>query len=76
MKEIVLPPMIDEPRVLEDQVHTWPVEGWRTMNKKVRGPVFQAGGYPWLVEMHPVWPWTSVTINPNHVQENSSFPDW
>lgn len=47
MKEIVLPPLAEEPRILEDVVHTWEVQGWRTMNKKERGPIFQAGGYPW-----------------------------
>lgn len=47
MKELVLPPLVEEPRILEDVINTWEVEGWRTLNKKERGPVFEAGGYPW-----------------------------
>lgn len=47
MKEHVLPPLIEEPRILEDQVFTWTVEGWRSLNKKEHGPVFMAGGFPW-----------------------------
>jgi ubiquitin carboxyl-terminal hydrolase 7 len=49
MKEIVLPPLIEEPRVLEDQVDTWTVEGWTNLSKKEHGPIFEAGGYPWYV---------------------------
>ncbi|KAL2025090.1 hypothetical protein VTK56DRAFT_92 [Thermocarpiscus australiensis] len=53
MKEHVLPPLIEEPRILEDQVHTWTVEGWRSMNKKEHGPIFYAGGYPWRILLFP-----------------------
>ncbi|KAK0739732.1 hypothetical protein B0T21DRAFT_382697 [Apiosordaria backusii] len=53
MKDQVLPPLVEEPRILEDVVHTWEVEGWRTMNKKERGPIFQAGGYPWRILLFP-----------------------
>ncbi len=47
MKEHVLQPLVEEPRIVEDQVHTWSVEGWRALYKKEHGPIFQAGGYPW-----------------------------
>lgn len=47
MKEIVLPQLVEEPRILEDAVDTWTVESWRALNKKEHGPIFQAGGFPW-----------------------------
>lgn len=47
MKAHVLPPLAEEPRILEDQVHTWEVQNWRSMNKKEHGPIFHAGGNPW-----------------------------
>ncbi|KAJ9139474.1 Ubiquitin carboxyl-terminal hydrolase [Pleurostoma richardsiae] len=53
MKEIVLPPLIEEPRVLEDQVDTWTVEGWTNLSKKEHGPIFEAGGYPWRILLFP-----------------------
>ena len=50
MKELVLPPLIEEPRTLEDAVYTWTVESWRSLSKKEHGPVFTAGGFPWYVK--------------------------
>lgn len=47
MRELLLPPLPEEPKILEDVTSTWTVEGWRSMSKKEHGPVFQAGGYPW-----------------------------
>lgn len=47
IKELVLPPLIEEPKILSDTVSTWTVENWRTLSKKEHGPVFQAGGFPW-----------------------------
>ncbi len=47
MREVVLPPLLEEPRVLDDVTNTWEVDQWRTLAKKMHGPVFQAGGYPW-----------------------------
>jgi ubiquitin carboxyl-terminal hydrolase 7 len=47
MKEVVLTPLLDEPKILEDHHYTWTVENWRNLNKKEHGPTFQAGGYPW-----------------------------
>lgn len=49
MKEIVLPPLLDQPKILEDCVNTWTVENWRSLGKKEHGPVFEAGGKPWCV---------------------------
>jgi ubiquitin carboxyl-terminal hydrolase 7 len=47
MREICLPPLIDEPKILGDYEYTWTVENWRSLNKKEHGPVFQEGGFPW-----------------------------
>ena len=52
MKEHVLPALIDEPPILEDQVHTWEIKSWRSLNKKEHGPIFHAGGVPWSVSLH------------------------
>lgn len=49
MRELVLPPLLDEPKILEDANNTWTVENWRSMGKREHGPIFQAGGYPWYV---------------------------
>lgn len=47
MRELVLPPLLDEPKILEDREHTWSVTNWRSFGKKEHGPIFHAGGYPW-----------------------------
>lgn len=58
MKEIVLPPLLDEPKILEDFVHTWTVENWRGLGKREHGPIFEAGGFPWCVFLAflPIFP--------------------
>ena len=53
MKEICLPPLIDEPKILGDYDYTWTVDNWRSLNKKEHGPIFQAGGFPWSVWIRP-----------------------
>lgn len=47
MRARMLLPLAEEPRTLDDAVHTWTVESWRTLPKKEHGPVFHAGGFPW-----------------------------
>lgn len=47
MREVVLTPLLDEPKILEDHEFIWTVDNWRNLNKKEHGPVFQAGGFPW-----------------------------
>jgi ubiquitin carboxyl-terminal hydrolase 7 len=47
MKELVLPPLLEEPTIIADVVHTWHIEGWRSLAKKEHGPIFEAGGHPW-----------------------------
>lgn len=49
LKELVLPPLPEEPPILEDAVHTWSIEAWNSLSKKEHGPVFEAGGHPWCV---------------------------
>ncbi|KAK7398289.1 ubiquitin-specific protease ubp15 [Neonectria punicea] len=53
MREIVLPPLIDEPKIIGDFESTWTVENWRSLSKKEHGPVFHAGGYPWRILLFP-----------------------
>ncbi|KID87115.1 Peptidase C19, ubiquitin carboxyl-terminal hydrolase 2 [Metarhizium guizhouense ARSEF 977] len=53
MRELVLPPLLDEPKILEDANNTWTVENWRSMGKREHGPIFQAGGYPWRILLFP-----------------------
>lgn len=47
MKEMVLTPLPEQPRILEDVIHTWNITGWDRMRKREEGPIFQAGGHPW-----------------------------
>ncbi|PHH89821.1 hypothetical protein CDD83_5201 [Cordyceps sp. RAO-2017] len=53
MKELALPPLLDEPKILQDYTHTWTVENWRSLGKKEHGPVFHAGGSPWRILLFP-----------------------
>ncbi|KAG6198704.1 hypothetical protein E4U10_006319 [Claviceps purpurea] len=53
MTEMVLPPLSDEPKILEDAHNTWTVQDWRTLGKKEHGPIFQAGGFPWRILLFP-----------------------
>ncbi|KAK7996278.1 ubiquitin carboxyl-terminal hydrolase [Apiospora marii] len=53
MKELVLPPLLEEPRILDDAVDTWTIENWRNLSKREHGPVFQAGGFPWRILLFP-----------------------
>ncbi|RDA85100.1 hypothetical protein CP532_3121 [Ophiocordyceps camponoti-leonardi (nom. inval.)] len=53
MKELALPLLLDEPKILEDYTFTWPVENWRGLGKKEHGPVFHAGGFPWRILLFP-----------------------
>jgi ubiquitin carboxyl-terminal hydrolase 7 len=47
MKALVLPPLLEEPPIIEDAVHTWEIGDWRNLGKREHGPIFQAGGFPW-----------------------------
>ncbi|KAH8654046.1 ubiquitin carboxyl-terminal hydrolase [Tricladium varicosporioides] len=53
MKELVLPPLQEQPEVICDGEYTWNIEGWRTMPRREHGPVFEVGGFPWRVLMFP-----------------------
>lgn len=51
MKSVVLPRLIEDPEILADAVHTWHIEGWTELSRKEHGPVFEAGGNPWCVQL-------------------------
>jgi ubiquitin carboxyl-terminal hydrolase 7 len=53
MKELVLPPLLDEPKILGDEQYTWTVDNWKNLAKKEHGPIFEAGGYPWRILLFP-----------------------
>lgn len=53
MKELVLVPLNEEPRILEDVVDTWSIQSWRGLGKKEHGPIFKAGGCPWRILLFP-----------------------
>ncbi|KAM0601550.1 hypothetical protein ACHAP1_008588 [Verticillium nonalfalfae] len=53
MKELILPPLAEEPRILEDVVNTWSIPSWRGLPKREHGPIFHAGGYPWRILLFP-----------------------
>lgn len=47
-------PIAEEPlNTLDHVVNTWEVSAWRGLPKKVHGPVFMAGGYPWRILLFP-----------------------
>lgn len=51
MRDLVLPLLTEEPKILEDVTSTWKIENWRAFqSKKEHGPIFHAGGFPWYVE--------------------------
>ncbi|KAF2220554.1 hypothetical protein BDZ85DRAFT_241274 [Elsinoe ampelina] len=52
MKERWMPPLPDL-EIQAEEVHTWEIEGWRTLPKRTHGPVFQAGGHPWRILFFP-----------------------
>lgn len=47
IKELVLPPLDQQPRILETVYHTWEITNWNELQKREHGPIFEAGGYPW-----------------------------
>lgn len=51
MRDLVLPLLTEEPKILEDVTSTWKIENWRAFqSKKEHGPIFHAGGFPWCVQ--------------------------
>lgn len=79
IKEIVLPPLLEEPKILEDAIDTWTVENWRTLSKKEHGPIFEAGGYPWRILLFPFGnnvDQASVYLEHGFTDANSIPDDW
>lgn len=54
MKSVVLPRLVEDPEILADAVHTWHIENWTELPRKEHGPVFEAGGNPWCVQLPTV----------------------
>ncbi|CAN8095307.1 unnamed protein product [Discula destructiva] len=76
IKEIVLPPLVEEPKILSDTLFTWKVENWRQQNKKEHGPIFQAGGFPWRILLFPYGNNVEqVSIYLEHGFEANEIPD-
>lgn len=48
MMERVLPKNPDL-ETEEETHHSWHIENWRKLDRKLHGPVFKCGGYPWWV---------------------------
>ncbi|KAI2777264.1 cysteine proteinase [Daldinia loculata] len=71
MKEIVLPPLLDEPKIVEDVINTWTVQNWRALSKKEHGPVFEAGGHPWRILLFPF----GNGVDQSSVYLEHGFPD-
>lgn len=64
LKELVLPPLPEEPPILEDAVHTWSIDAWNSLSKKEHGPTFNAGGHPWCVSFRGPPAYLPCTICP------------
>ncbi|KOS19761.1 Ubiquitin carboxyl-terminal hydrolase 21 [Escovopsis weberi] len=76
MKELVLTPMLEEPKLLGDYVHTWTVQNWRSLGKREHGPIFKAGAYPWRVLLFPHGNNTDqCSIYLEHGFEGEEMPD-
>ncbi|KAL7275777.1 ubiquitin-specific protease ubp15 [Rhizina undulata] len=52
MKKHLLPDEADY-EIEEEAVHTWEIKGWRKLERKAHGPIFQCGGTPWRVLFFP-----------------------
>jgi ubiquitin carboxyl-terminal hydrolase 7 len=48
MMERVLPKTPDL-ETEEETYHSWHIENWRKLDRKLHGPVFKCGGSPWWV---------------------------
>ncbi|KAG9295196.1 hypothetical protein G9A89_006177 [Geosiphon pyriformis] len=35
------------------QYHTWTINGWKTLDKRITGPEFEAGGWKWRILLFP-----------------------
>ncbi|ATZ51944.1 Bcubp15 [Botrytis cinerea B05.10] len=53
IRELVLPPLDQQPPIIETVHHTWEIKNWQGLQKREHGPIFHAGGYPWRILMFP-----------------------
>ncbi|PQE28539.1 ubiquitin carboxyl-terminal hydrolase protein [Rutstroemia sp. NJR-2017a WRK4] len=76
MTDLVLPPLLEQPPIIETVHHTWEITGWRMLPRREHGPVFHAGGYPWRVLMFPFGNNAdNVSFYLEHGFENNKPPD-
>ncbi|KAG9236553.1 ubiquitin carboxyl-terminal hydrolase-like protein [Amylocarpus encephaloides] len=53
MKALVLPLLHEEPEILADGHQTWHIVDWKSAARRMHGPVFEVGGFPWRILMFP-----------------------
>ncbi|KAF8460666.1 hypothetical protein BDZ91DRAFT_738896 [Kalaharituber pfeilii] len=53
MKKHLLGEPIQDLEVIGEAHFTWEIEGWRSMERKVHGPVFECAGNPWRILFFP-----------------------
>ena len=47
MQDLVLPPLDQQPPIIATVHNTWEITHWNELGKRVHGPIFEAGGFPW-----------------------------
>lgn len=52
MKKHLLQEPLPDLEIIDETSFTWEIDGWRSMERKVHGPIFDCGGHPWSV---PWW---------------------
>lgn len=76
MAELVLPPLDQQPPILETVHNTWEIKNWHGLAKREHGPIFEAGGYPWRILMFPYGNNTdNVSFYLEHGFEDGKPPD-
>ncbi|POS84668.1 hypothetical protein EPUL_002212 [Erysiphe pulchra] len=53
MRELVLPPILEQPEVLEIKTFNWQITDWTQLPRRHRSPIFWCGGHPWRILMFP-----------------------
>ncbi|CCU83061.1 Ubiquitin carboxyl-terminal hydrolase [Blumeria hordei DH14] len=53
MRELVLPPIHEQPEILENKSYSWQITDWTQLPRRHRSPVFWCGGHPWRILMFP-----------------------
>ncbi|RKF53412.1 Ubiquitin carboxyl-terminal hydrolase 21 [Golovinomyces cichoracearum] len=53
MKELVLPPILEQPEIIETKSYRWQITDWTQLPRRHRSPIFWCGGHPWRILMFP-----------------------